>query len=75
MQNRKGKFKDRIDIYRYRIGQRVYIYQPLTRGLGRSIGTPVMPGTVLENPISKKVSQDTRLDTLALTMTYACATE
>ena len=50
------------------------IIHPLTHGLGRNTGTTVPPDIVLENPISKEVTRDTRLEMLALIVAHACAT-
>ena len=43
--------------------------QPPTCGQGRNIDTPMPPNNVLEILISKEAIRDTRLKTLALTMT------
>ena len=50
------------------------IIQPLTLRLGCNTDTPMALDIVLEKLISKKVARNTRLITLALTVTHTCAT-
>ena len=48
--------------------------QLLTLGLRCNTGTPMASDTILERPISNEVARDTRLTTLAFTVTHTYAT-
>lgn len=50
------------------------IIQPPAHGLGHNIGTPMSSSSVLKKLISKEVTRNIHLETLALTVTHACVT-